>query len=75
MEAGLPNITGRVGNATHPDDHTSGAFYVESGSSLGWYQFQPYNQYFDASRCSSVYRDDIVTVQPESLTTRYYIKF
>lgn len=30
---------------------------------------------FDASFCSSVYRDDITTVQPSSLTNRYFIKY
>jgi len=29
---------------------------------------------FDASRCSSVYRNDITTVQPRSYTVLYIIK-
>ena len=85
IDAGLPNITG---NTPHlfgglPSSYpTTGAFratrhqnrqYDNAGTaadSNGWI-----NLNIDASRCSSVYSNDIVTVQPSSITVRYYIKF
>ena len=70
--AGLPNITGRVGNAT-TSGYVSGAFYSTSGNSYGWYGEDGYNQYFDASRSNPIYgKSD--TVQPKSVTVKYIIK-
>ena len=76
IQAGLPNITGRVGALGEEEtpDWTTGAFYQN------WDELVPgddwgvdYMVYMDASRSSPVYgRSD--TVQPESLKMQYYIK-
>ena len=81
IKAGSPNITGNIGgmgNRFFLDSlGTYGAFQVtlpnkanmiqQTGTDLSGYQMY-YRSNFDASRCSSVYRDDIDTIQPEALT-------
>ena len=73
--AGLPNITGRIGGTL--DDswgQANGAFY-ESGSlpDSGGSQSGPII-WMDASRSSSIYGSS-TTVQPPALTMRFYIKY
>lgn len=81
IKAGSPNITGNIGgmgNRFFLDSlGTYGAFQAtlpnkanmiqQTGTDLSGYQMY-YRSNFDASRCSSVYRDDIDTIQPEALT-------
>lgn len=83
--AGLPNITGHFRNLLRQKDYgifASGAIYIDDtfknnicgtlnqidiasmGDSIN----------FDASRCSSVYKDDCTTVQPASYTVLYIMK-
>lgn len=67
IAAGLPNITGKLGRIASSNNSVSGAFYNngenerhgDSGSGLQYYGYT-----FDASRSSSVYRNDVTTVQP-----------
>lgn len=73
----MPNITGTVKTANENNEQlNTGAFAVVdfapsgvSGGSFGR------TVDFNASRCSSIYRDDITTVQPNALTSRFYIKY
>lgn len=80
-EAGLPNIVGkfygpRVNTAS---GSATGAFGVEQTG----YEYSAsddsgslyHNFTFDASKCSDVYKDDVTTVQPKSITLRAYIKY
>ena len=78
-EAGLPNITGKFfGPRVNSVPAPTGAFSIEtygeysaSDDSGSMYM----NFAFDASKCSDVYKDDITTVQPKSITLRAYIKY
>lgn len=73
-EAGLPNITGSTGAQTEASP--SGAFYG-SGS---YTRREPWEgsgiaiANFDASRSNGIYGNSS-TVQPASVTMRYYIKY
>ena len=75
LEAGLPNITGGYGAGNEQSESGYGAFF-HYGDSFG---FGAENNdigrmvYFDASRCSPIYGRSN-TVQPPSLTVRYYIR-
>ena len=77
IEAGLPNIRGEYQDDIGYASAISGAFY-HSGWSLrasqdrGYYGYT--EMYFDASRCSSIYKDDCTTVQPPALAINFYIK-
>ena len=85
IEAGLPNIKGSfiAGYTIWENDNgvsdgvpRSGAFY---GKNTGTRNYTIANSnggtlFFDASRCSTIYRDDITTVQPPAVTVRYYIR-
>lgn len=76
-EAGLPNITGKMGGNTVWTSYTpSGVFYYNgstgsnaAGNSGGGGEQV---QYFDASRSSSIYGNSS-TVQPQSVKVLYYI--
>lgn len=74
MEAGLPNITaGWYGESAGAEGalYDGGTFNgknVEAGGSIDHYVK------FDARRCSEVYGNSD-TVQPNALTTRYYMKY
>lgn len=74
--AGLPNITGETGGSIDIlEDKGAFAtieklFYCYPGED---YAFT--TKSFDASRCSSVYRNDITTVQPKSVTVKFCIKY
>lgn len=73
IPAGLPNIYGQVirrGQSEAPTD----AFYIESGS-YNRYKYEDGNGkkiMFDASRVSSVYSNDISTVQPPALAVNIW---
>ena len=68
VEAGLPNITGYINGANASTTRTvSGAFYSNNknaGGNIGGSNWQAHSVYLDASRSSSVYKDDCNTVQP-----------
>lgn len=80
--AGLPNITGAFSaNNSREQDRTTGAFTygsdVLSRGSRGTSTFDAGDVHlysFNASRSSSIYGKS-TTVQPASLTSRYYIKY
>jgi len=74
IPAGLPNITGRMGNTDNHSSSATGCFY-RSGSSGQLENSggdKDPNIYFDASRCSSVYRNDVATVQPPALAVNIW---
>ena len=84
VPAELPNITG----STYPrgnvgEDNTAvknGAFKLGStvaGDNIIGYEHirTGYTLEFDASRCSSIYKDSATTVVPESLITNFYIRY
>lgn len=66
-EAGLPNITGRMGNTDSASSSATGAFYRSgtSGKMENSNGSADPNIYFDASRSSSIYGNSS-TVQPPS---------
>lgn len=83
IDAGLPNITGNdQGRIKHSGegDSTSGAFYqsnwsatiksIGSGSNYGHLRCT-----FDASRCSSIYKNTVTTVTPKSYAALFYIRY
>lgn len=79
VEAGLPNITGQF-SAFNNSLSDRGAFYV---TSTGGARYDPWQDDgdtygrvngFDASQCSSVYKDDCTTVTPASMKLIPYIK-
>ena len=76
VSAELPNITGGSHiNATESYPPT-GAFYKLSSATcvVGEAGTNPILG-FNASRCSSIYKDSATTVVPESLITNFYIRY
>ncbi len=80
--AGIPNILGDIAVEEVSSDaiYSSGAFYFkyplwqgDDGQS-GADNIETMLYGFDASRCSSIYRNDIATVQPKSYTVFYIMK-
>ncbi len=75
-EAGLPNITGTFGSWPNPSIYKSGAFslttlggqYIDSGLHGGGHVYGN----FDASKSNPIYGSS-TTVQPKSMTVKYYI--
>lgn len=75
-EAGLPNITGTFGSWPTPAIYKSGAFslttlggqYIDSGLGGGGHVYGN----FDASKSNPIYGSS-TTVQPKSMTVKYYI--
>lgn len=75
-EAGLPNITGTFGSWPIPAIYKSGAFslttlggqYIDSGLGGGGHVYGN----FDASKSNPIYGSS-TTVQPKSMTVKYYI--
>ncbi len=66
IAAGLPNITGSFGRVASVNNTVSNAFasgtterHGNGGDDLSYYDYS-----FDASRSSTVYRNDVTTVQP-----------
>lgn len=75
LPAAIPNIEGSLGNVSSPTN--SGPFKYTRGTDYGYYNPDGYNGHvtFDASRVSSVYKDDIGdTVQPPSVCLALYIQ-
>ena len=77
IQAGLPNITGRTQSNYNPEyrDFT-GAFYQGSSEKgLNYYGSSTRATVsFDASRSNAIYGNS-TTVQPNSITARYYVKY
>lgn len=74
--AGLPNIKGAVGYYSNIMDNVDGAFYRGGTGGSGFNSVATAVQtYFDASRYASIYRDDVDTVQPKSVTVKFCIKY
>lgn len=80
INAGLPNITGRIGGTTGTSgaDQSSGAFYKENASPNLWWandDMQGWCRYqFNASRSNAIYGRSS-TVQPPALTLIPQIKY
>jgi len=77
LEAGIPNITGYFSHEVR-GMWTGGAFYI--GGAIPSQTAEPGGKndnliYFDASRSSSVYKNDITTVQPPSIKVRVYTRY
>lgn len=79
IEAALPNITGIFSSDDYDNaSPVTGVFYHTTTSShLGkeGTRSYPYATGFDASRCSSVYKNEIKTVQPPGLKVRVYGRY
>ena len=77
-DAGLPNITGSFGHYSRWSGAAKATGAFQSYIFSAYYNLQSteagQGETFDASRCSSVYRNDITTVQPASYTVYYIIK-
>lgn len=84
-DAGLPNITATMtrvcsGSQNDPLSTATGAFTLSSVINLngydgGGYGLRAKDLTLDASRSSSVYKDNVTTVQPSSYLVRYIIKY
>lgn len=77
-EAGIPNITGyfQDGGNLHRTPIVGGAFAWEGkngGASNNGAQNDGSIYNFDASRSSSVYKNDVTTVQPQSIKGYFYV--
>ena len=76
-EPGLPNIKGTSGYGLATSwNGESGAFYSIPNSSSNTWLNQSYVNClgFDASLYSSIYKNDVTTVQPSAYTVYYIIK-
>ncbi len=77
-EAGLPNIKGTIFIHYSAPLGEQGAFYHFAGDVLYNSSATDYRGWnglgFDASRSSSIYKDDCTTVQPPAFTVMYIIK-
>ena len=77
IEAGLPNITGYTFADNYASGSTAGAMYFKNTGHTTLEQGSGHSAgliIFDASRCSSVYRNNFTTVQPPAVTVLYYIR-
>lgn len=75
-DAGLPNIKGTFNGGDQTNNNYSGAFYKISSTTPGNGDSAADNLWgFDASRSSAIYKDNVTTVQPKSLTSRWIIKY
>lgn len=79
--AGLPNIKGHWGDTNHILlwTNTTGTGAMSNSSSESAYSGSNNSAYrggidFDASLYNSIYSDSVTTVQPKSLTLRYFIQ-
>ena len=87
--AGLPNITGQIDIGIASTDGDTKSIAVTSSGAFNAYDSRNLWQFakssvsssasttrsqFDASRSSSVYKNDVTTVQPPSLTVRWIVK-
>ena len=72
IEPGLPNITGSFWSTYGPN---SGAFYYISSTTGEWHAGDYKHLVgFNASLCSTIYKDECTTVQPPAYTAYYIIK-
>lgn len=76
IPAGVPNLKGRIGNVDANSSSATGVFYRSgtSGSLENAGGAADPNVYMDASRASSVYKDDVTTVQPNSVRYRAMVQ-
>lgn len=78
LEAGLPNITGNADGYLGLNDNSTGALFV-GNLSVNNARDSTSNGYhglcLDASRSSSIYKNNVKTVQPESLVLNHIIKY
>ena len=76
LEAGLPNITGMVDGYLGLTSTKTGAFSVGNISKGNTpYSGEAYHRLFlDASQASSIYKNNVNTVQPSSLVLNHIIK-
>ena len=75
VEAGLPSITGRLGNACLDRTIATEAFYksgYNSGAAYSGNSYTGIGVALDASRSSSIYGNS-TTVQPQTIKVLYYI--
>ena len=75
VKAGLPNITGTVGKIWNAET-AAGAFYRgsnESNLTASGGSTQYGAVYLDASRASSVYRNDVTTVLTDGVRLRHFV--
>lgn len=78
LSPAIPNITGEFGANEGYGNYASGAFYASSPNNrMGTGDSDNDNAtiYFNASRCSKIYRDDFTSVQPATLCFVPQIKF
>ena len=81
IDAGLPNITGSVGTGATPWGAAgTGVFTGSPGRANGLYggggdSGGGTNIYFNASKSSSIYKDDVDTVQPPSIKVRVKTRY
>ena len=77
IEAGLPNITGRLDFSARHNVGSRGAFSMSYSSTTGYWNSSDGILYisanFDASRSNPIYGAS-TTVQPPAVTVRYYIR-
>lgn len=74
-EAGLPNIKGTHGGADSNGRTSSGVFYDAGNSTSGSGSGPGWLVGFNASRSSSIYKDDVTTVQPPAIQVPFIIKY
>ena len=77
IEAALPNITGFIAVPRNNGLWCSGALYYPyngTSNSDSYSGSQGTTIGIDASRCSSIYKNDCTTVQPPALAVAFYIK-
>jgi hypothetical protein len=77
LEAGLPNITGAFDANIAPEWVQYGAFYgvYNDNYRINGAKGSACITHFDASRSSSVYKNDVTTVQPPSIKVRVYTRY
>lgn len=75
IEAGLPNITGSLGNQNVANETLTGCFDKEGNVSAGNYATGSYflqKTIFDASRSNPIYSDSVNTVQPPAFVVNIW---
>lgn len=75
VEAGLPNITGTLGNVCLNAANSSGAISIThlAAASMSGNDHAQYRANLNASNSSPIYKDDVTTVQTQSLLGYMYI--
>lgn len=83
LEAGLPNITGNAKFCAWANTGASGALggtsyvytFTQGGYNTPTNVYANSNMNIDASRSSSVYKNDVTTVQPPAIKCRVYTRY